>query len=109
VAATARAQRQPQLLRAAVAAIVQQPELRQRLLFVFAMLVVFRFVSNLPVPGVDPAVLREIFQTNAVLGFLNLFSGGALRNMSVAAMGVYPYVTAAIVMQLMVPLVPTLR
>ncbi len=109
MAATARAQRQPQLLRAAVAAIVQQPELRQRLLFVFAMLVVFRFVSNLPVPGVDPAVLREIFQTNAVLGFLNLFSGGALRNMSVAAMGVYPYVTAAIVMQLMVPLVPTLR
>jgi len=73
------------------------------------MLVVFRFISNLPVPGVDPRVLQDLFRQNTILGFLNFFSGGALKNMSVAAMGVYPYVTAAIVMQLLVPLVPTLR
>ncbi|MCS7275468.1 MAG: preprotein translocase subunit SecY [Dehalococcoidia bacterium] len=101
-------QAQPQLLQAALNALLQ-PDLRQRLLFVFAMLVVFRFISNLPVPGVDPRVLQDLFRQNTILGFLNFFSGGALKNMSVAAMGVYPYVTAAIVMQLLVPLVPTLR
>ena len=101
-------QAQPQLLQAAINALMQ-PDLRQRLLFVFAMLVVFRFISNLPVPGVDPRILQDLFRQNTILGFLNFFSGGALKNMSVAAMGVYPYVTAAIVMQLLVPLVPTLR
>ena len=101
-------QAQPQLLQAALNALLQ-PDLRQRLLFVLAMLVVFRFISNLPVPGVDPRVLQDLFRQNTILGFLNFFSGGALKNMSVAAMGVYPYVTAAIVMQLLVPLVPTLR
>ncbi|HXG42729.1 MAG TPA: preprotein translocase subunit SecY [Dehalococcoidia bacterium] len=108
--AAARGQRQaqPQLLQAALNALLQ-PDLRQRLLFVFAMLVVFRFISNLPVPGVDPRILQDLFRQNTILGFLNFFSGGALKNMSVAAMGVYPYVTAAIVMQLLVPLVPTLR
>jgi preprotein translocase subunit SecY len=105
---TATATRQPQLLRAAVEALLQ-PDLRRRLLFVMAMLVVFRFLANLPVPGANPAVFEELFRGNAILGFLNLFSGGALQNMSVASMGVYPYVTAAIVMQLLVPLVPTLR
>jgi preprotein translocase subunit SecY len=110
VTAATRGQRQaqPQLLQAALNALLQ-PDLRQRLLFVFAMLVVFRFISNLPVPGVDPRVLQDLFRQNTILGFLNFFSGGALKNMSVAAMGVYPYVTAAIVMQLLVPLVPTLR
>ncbi len=107
-AARGQRQAQPQLLQAALNALLQ-PDLRQRLLFVFAMLVIFRFISNLPVPGVDPRVLQDLFRQNTILGFLNFFSGGALKNMSVAAMGVYPYVTAAIVMQLLVPLVPTLR
>jgi preprotein translocase subunit SecY len=61
------------------------------------------------VPNVDPTALDTIFRQNAVLGFLNIFSGGALQNMSIAALGVYPYVTASIVMQLMVPLVPSLQ
>ena len=112
MATAARAQTQqkgpPQLIQAALAAI-QQPDIRQKLLFTFAMLVIFRFVSNLPVPGVNPLALQQIFEQSTVLGFLNIFSGGALANMSVAAMGVYPYITASIVMQLMVPIVPTLQ
>jgi len=107
-AAKARQQQRPQLLQAAYNAIFQ-PEIREKLLFTFALLVVFRFVSNLPVPGINPAQLDQIFRNNTVLGFMNIFSGGALQNMSVAAMGVYPYITSSIVMQLMVPLVPTLQ
>ncbi|HEY5638812.1 MAG TPA: preprotein translocase subunit SecY [Dehalococcoidia bacterium] len=101
-------QQQPQLLQSAIAAL-GQPDIREKLLFTFAMLVIFRFVSNLPVPGVNPLALEALFESSTVLGFLNIFSGGALANMSVAAMGVYPYITASIVMQLMVPLVPTLQ
>jgi preprotein translocase subunit SecY len=86
-----------------------QPDIRQKLLFTFAMLVIFRFVANLPVPGINTAALSDLFERSTVLGFLNIFSGGALTNMSVAAMGVYPYITASIVMQLMIPLVPTLQ
>ncbi len=86
-----------------------QSDIREKLLFTFAMLIVFRFTANLPVPGVNPLALDRIFQDSTVLGFMNIFSGGALQNMSVAAMGVYPYITSSIVMQLMVPLVPTLQ
>lgn len=112
MATASRAQQQqrggPQLLQAAAAAL-QQPDIRQKLAFTFAMIIVFRFVSNLPVPGVNPLALEQLFENSTVLGFLNIFSGGALSNMSVAAMGVYPYITASIVMQLMVPIVPTLQ
>jgi preprotein translocase subunit SecY len=106
--AQAQKQQQPQLLQAALAAL-QQPDIRQKLAFTFAMLVIFRFVCNVPVPGINPLALEAIFEQSTVLGFLNIFSGGALQNMSVAAMGVYPYITASIVMQLMVPIVPTLQ
>ncbi|HUF52345.1 MAG TPA: preprotein translocase subunit SecY [Dehalococcoidia bacterium] len=99
---------QPQLLQAAITAL-GQPDIRDKLLFTFTMLVIFRFISNVPVPGINPLALEALFESSTVLGFLNIFSGGALANMSVAAMGVYPYITASIVMQLMVPLVPTLQ
>ncbi|MBI1886149.1 MAG: preprotein translocase subunit SecY [Chloroflexi bacterium] len=108
MATATRAQQRPQLLQAAINALAQ-PDIRQKLFFVFLMLVIFRFVSNLPVPGVDPANVRSIFERNTVLGFMNIFSGGALQNMSVAAMGVYPYITSSIVMQLMIPIVPALK
>ncbi len=103
-----RQQQRPQLLQAGIAALTQ-PDIREKLLFTFALLVVFRFVSNLPVPGINPVALDNLFKNSTVLGFLNIFSGGALQNMSVAAMGVYPYITSSIVMQLMVPLVPALQ
>lgn len=98
----------PQLLQAAVQAFTQ-PDIREKLVFTFAILVIFRFVSNVPVPGINPLAVDSIFRNSTVLGFLNIFSGGALQNMSVAAMGVYPYITSSIVMQLMVPLVPALQ
>ncbi|MBI2854264.1 MAG: preprotein translocase subunit SecY [Chloroflexi bacterium] len=85
------------------------PDLRGRLIFTFAILVVFRFVAHVPVPGVDLEALRQFFDRSALLGMLDLFSGGALRNFSVAAMGVYPYITASIVMQLLVPVIPKLQ
>jgi preprotein translocase subunit SecY len=108
MATAARTQQRPQLLQAAYNAMFQA-DIREKLLFTFAMLVVFRFTANLPVPGTNPEQLATIFEESTVLGFMNIFSGGALQNMSVAAMGVYPYITSSIVMQLMVPLVPTLQ
>ena len=85
------------------------PDLRQKILFTFAMLVIFRFVAHVPVPGVDLANLNRLFQSNQLLGMMDLFSGGAMRNLSIASMGVYPYITASIIMQLMVPVIPALE
>ncbi|MCH7624305.1 MAG: preprotein translocase subunit SecY [Chloroflexi bacterium] len=85
------------------------PDLRGKILFTLAILVVFRFVAHVPVPGVDSNALAQAFQSQALLGFLDLFSGGALANLSVAALGVYPYITASIVMQILVPVIPSLK
>ena len=99
---------QPRLLNAAIEAF-KLPDLRSKILFTLGMLVVFRFVAHVPVPGVDTQALSQAFQQQALLGFLDLFSGGALSNLSVAALGVYPYITASIVMQILVPAVPQLK
>jgi len=85
------------------------PDLRRRILLTFGMLVVFRLIAHVPLPGVDAQALSDLFQRNAMLGMLDMFSGGAMRNFSVAAMGVYPYITATIIMQLMVPVIPRLQ
>lgn len=98
----------PRLIQALIDAF-SLPDLRRRLLFTLGMLVVFRFIAHVPVPGVNVAALQELFRTNQLLGMLDLFSGGAMRNFSVAAMGVYPYITSSIVMQLLVPVIPQLR
>jgi preprotein translocase subunit SecY len=98
----------PRLLQAAFEAF-GQPEVRAKILFALGMLIIFRFVAHIPVPGVNREQMRQVFDENAVLGFLNIFSGGALENLSVAALGVYPYITATIVMQLATPLVPRLQ
>jgi len=108
IASRSQQAQRPRLLQAVVDAF-QQPDLRRKLLFTFAMLVVFRFVAHVPIPGINPDLLRKAFDNNAILGFLNLFSGGALRNLSVAALGVYPYITASIILQVMIPIVPTLQ
>ena len=98
----------PQLIQSMLDAM-KVPDLRARILFTIAMLVVFRFVAHVPVPGVDTQALSQAFEQQALLGFLDLFSGGALSNLSVAALGVYPYITASIVMQILVPAVPQLK
>jgi len=85
------------------------PDLRAKLLFTFAMLVAFRFMAHIPVPGVDFEQLRNLFASNQLLGMLNMFSGGGMSQFSVVAMGVYPYITATIIMQLLIPVIPSLE
>ncbi len=98
----------PQLIQSMIDAL-RVPDLRAKILFTLAMLVVFRFVAHVPVPGVDVGALGRAFEQNALLGFLDLFSGGALANLSVAALGVYPYITSSIVMQILTPVIPSLK
>ena len=105
---TAQPASRPRLFQAMVDAF-RQPDVRQKLLFTLAMLVVFRFVAHVPIPNVDRTALKNAFAGNALLDFLSIFSGGALQNLSVAALGVYPYITASIIMQILTPLVPSLR
>jgi len=101
-------QARPRLLQAMSDAFTL-PDLRRRILLTLAILAVFRFVAHVPLPGVNLAALEELFARNQLLGMLDLFSGGAMRVMSFAAMGVYPYITASIIMQLMVPVIPKLK
>jgi preprotein translocase subunit SecY len=85
------------------------PDLRRRLLFTLGILVVFRFIAHVPLPGINFAALSNLFAQNQLFGMLDLFSGGAMRRFSVAAMGVYPYITSSIIMQLLVPVIPNLQ
>ena len=98
----------PALFRAAADAW-RIPDLRYRILFTLGILVIFRFFAHVPVPGVDRAALAAAFEANPLLGFLDLFSGGALRNLSIAALGVYPYITASIILQILTPIIPALK
>ena len=86
-------------------------ELKQRLLFVLGALVVFRIGTFVPVPGVDPTVLSILFdqQKGGILGVFNMFSGGALGRMSMFALGIMPYISASIIMQLLAVTVPKLE
>ncbi len=85
------------------------PDIRRKILFTVAMLVIFRMIASVPVPGVDREGIRSYIETNQLLGMLNLFSGGGLNNFSIVALGVYPYITATIIMQLMTPIIPRLN
>jgi preprotein translocase subunit SecY len=85
------------------------PDIRRRLLFVLGMLVVFRFLAHVPVPGVNPTKLADFLNQNQFLQLLDLFSGGGLSTFSVVAMGVNPYINASIIMQLMTQVVPRLK
>lgn len=84
-------------------------ELRNKILFILALLVVYRLAANIPLPGVDVLALKRLFEENAFLGLLNIFSGGGLSNISIVLLGVAPYITASIIMQLLTTLVPSLE
>ncbi len=86
-------------------------ELRQRLLFLLGALVVFRIGTHIPVPGIDPQAMAQLFsqQRGTILDMFNMFSGGALERLSIFALGIMPYISASIIMQLMSVVVPTLE
>jgi preprotein translocase subunit SecY len=85
------------------------PDIRRRILYVLAILIVFRFLAHVPVPGVDREQLEQFFAGNALIGVLDLISGGGLSNFSIVALGVNPYINASIIMQLMTGVIPSLQ
>jgi preprotein translocase subunit SecY len=88
-------------------------DIRKKLLITLGILILFRIAANVPVPGADREALAAFFQTQGnqggFLGFLNLLSGGTISNFSLLSMGVYPYITAQIILQLLVPIIPALQ
>ncbi|EIJ35847.1 preprotein translocase subunit SecY [Thiothrix nivea] len=86
-------------------------EIRQRLVFVLLALIVYRIGVHVPVPGINPAAFAQFFEQNSgtILGMFNMFSGGALQNFSIFALGIMPYISASIIMQLMATVVPSLE
>ncbi|MEK7585381.1 MAG: preprotein translocase subunit SecY [Patescibacteria group bacterium] len=89
--------------------VITDPTLRRRILFVFGALFVFRLGASIPIPGVNVLALQRFFADNQFLNLLNLFSGGGLSNLSVFMLGVGPYITATIIMQLLTIMSPRLK
>ncbi len=84
-------------------------ELRNSVLFVLAMLVIFRFAAHIPIPGVDTTALKIFFENNPVLSFVNVFAGGGMENFSIVMMGIAPYITSSIIFQLLGMIVPKIE
>ncbi len=86
-------------------------DLRKRLFFVLFALLVFRIATHIPVPGINPLALAQLFeqQRGTILDMFNMFSGGALERFSIVSLGIMPYITASIIMQLMSHAIPTLE
>ncbi len=89
--------------------IVTEKSIRDRVIFVLGALVIFRLFAAVPIPGVDPLILEQFFQNNEFLGLLNIFSGGGLSNLSIVMLGVGPFITASIIMQLMTVMSPKMK
>jgi preprotein translocase subunit SecY len=90
-------------------ALWKTPDLRKRVLFIIGLLAVFRITAHVPVPGIEKESLRRFFEGNQLFGLLDVFSGGGLSNLSIAMLGVGPYITASIVMQLLTMIIPRLE
>ena len=95
----------------AVANVFRVPDLRKRLLFALGLLAVYRLGGHIPTPGIDTNRLEEFFQgqQGTLFGFLDLFSGGMFRRLTIFALGIMPYITASIILQLLTVVVPTLE
>lgn len=89
--------------------IAKDETLRNRIFFVLGALILFRALAAIPIPGVDVLALKTFFENNQFLGLLNIFSGGGLANLSIVMLGVAPYITASIIMQLLTVMVPKLK
>jgi preprotein translocase subunit SecY len=92
-----------------IALLFADAQLRNRLLFVLGALAVFRVLAAIPIPGIDAAQLAAFFNQNQFANLLNLFSGGGLSNLSIVMLGVGPYITASIIMQLLTLMIPSLK
>ncbi len=91
------------------------PELRKRLFFTFAMIALVQLTAAIPCPGIDPGRLKDLFgnlnssaDASGIMGMLNLFSGGAMEKFAIGALGIMPYISASIILQLMTPVIPAL-
>src|SRR5512143_1956096 len=88
-------------------------DIRKKLLITLLLLVLYRLAANIPVPGINRAVIQSIVQSpgaaGSLFGLLDLLSGGTISNFSILAMGVYPYITAQIIIQLLMPIIPALE
>jgi preprotein translocase subunit SecY len=84
-------------------------DLRKKILFVLGVFALFRVMANIPIPGIDAEKVREFFEGNQIFGLLNLFTGGALDNLSIVMLGLGPYITAVIIMQLLTMIFPQLE
>jgi preprotein translocase subunit SecY len=84
-------------------------DLRNRILFVLGMLVIFRFTAHIPIPGVNAEALKDLFSSNQVLGLINIFSGGSMQNFSIVMMGIAPYITSSIIFQLLGMIMPKIE
>ena len=93
----------------ALANIFKIPELRQKIIFTLVMYAVFRMGTHIPVPGVNPAAIEQLFNNGNLFGLLDLFSGGAFSKFSIFAMSITPYINAAIIIQLLTVVIPTLE
>ena len=89
--------------------IFQDKSLRNRILFILAALLTFRFLATIPIPGIDTGKLAAFFSGNDLLSFLNLFSGGGMSNLSIVMLGVGPYITASIIMQVLTMMSPKIK
>ena len=87
----------------------QDPDMRRRILFLLGALLLFRVMAAVPVPGIDPLRLQQFLQTNQFFGLLNIFSGGGLNSLSIVMLGVGPYITASIILQLLTVMFPPLK
>jgi len=92
-----------------IAQIIKTKELRNKIVFVLSMFAVFRLLANIPIPGIDLARIQEFFAMNQFFGMLNLFTGGALDKVSLVMLGLGPYITAIIIMQLLTMIFPALE
>ena len=84
-------------------------DLRNSILFVLAMLAIFRVAAHIPVPGVNATALKDFFSSNQILGLMNIFAGGGMQNFSIVMMGVGPYITSSIIFQLLAMIIPKLE
>lgn len=89
--------------------IFKIPDLKKSILFVFAMFVIFRLTAHIPIPGVNASALKDFFRSNEFLGLMNIFSGGGMENFSIMMLGIAPYITAAIIIELLTVVIPKLE